>query len=541
MTAETLNVPSRQGASRPPEPAAPARPSPVRGLWARLAWRCALVPLIVLAPLVAMAPTADHRFNVYQAGGLYRGNPLLIVPDSLHEVTTYLRLGNFRPLGRIVERSLDLLAYLMTDLFGVPANVALRLVSFGSAIVLTLLTVLFTESLISRGRLRRTAPSTLSAMLPYAVAATFVAAGRTSTTVLFGGLYLLTTALVLGVGALVCRVVAVDRHRLGRGRAVLAVLLGAGIAAFNELAYLAVPLVVAAVLIRGRWVLALSWRRTLTGPGARAAALIVAGFLPVAGIVRQIIHGYCTVRSCYESSAVALTGATAEALPVRMLAWLPPLGWQQAVPSGPGRWLAGLLPALALGALAGLAWRTTKDLPLMSTVDRRQAVGLSTAALVLLTLAAAIAALSGEVQAIVAAGDWGRGWRDSGATAAGGMLVLLGLSFALVVRPAGRRRLVPGLLTLFVLASAVTAAANRRFDDGIARSAAAELDNRIALEVTDFDTSAAGNLSRCALLDEALALSRAAQSRTSVRRYPQVLDLVAERKAGRPFCLPAGR
>jgi hypothetical protein len=276
-------------------------------------------------------------------------------------------------------------------------------------------------------------------------------------------------------------------------------------------------------------VLALSWRRTLSGPGARTAALIVAGFLPVAGTVRQIIHGYCTVRSCYESSAVALTSATTEALPVRMLAWLPPLGWQQAVPSGPGRWLAGLLPALALGALAGLAWRTTKDLPLMSTVDRRQALGLSAAALVLLTLAAAIAALSGEVQAVVAAGDWGRGWRDSGATAAGGMLVLLGLSFALVVRPAGRRRLVLGLLTLFVLASAVTAAANRRFDDGIARSAAAELDNRIALEVTDFDTSAAGNLRRCALLDEALARSRAAQSRTSVRRYPQVLDLVAER------------
>jgi hypothetical protein len=528
-------VPFQQGADRPaaPSPGTPAR------LWVRTAWRSALVPLIVLSPLAALAPAADHRFNVYQAGGLYGRNPLRIVPDSMHEVTTYLRLGNFRPLGRMVEKSLDLAAYLLGDLFGLPTNVALRLVSFGSAVLLTFLAVLFAESVLARGPLFGGPPSTLAALVPFGVGGAFVAAGVTSTTVLFGALYLLTTALVLAVSVLACRVVAPGRRRLGWWRGLLAVVLGAGIAAFNELAYLAVPLVTAAVLIRGRWVVGLSWRRTVTGPGARSVALIWLGFLPIAGTVREIIHGYCTVRSCYRGSDPAVGGAVVETVPARMLSWLPPLGWQQALYDNHRPWLLGLLPALALVALAFLAWRTARDLPLLSTVDRRQALAVAGAALVLLAAAAGMAALNADVQSSVAAGRWGLGWRDSGATAVAGTLVLLGLCHAAVVRPAARRRLAPVLLALLVVTAVVTVAANRRFDDIVAQRATSELDNRIAVEVTDFDTSAAGNARRCALLQE--ALTRYADSPTSRRRYPQTLDLVAHRKSGHPFCLPAGR
>lgn len=536
---ETLSAPAEQHADSPAVAELGAAPRPSgRRLWARTLRRSALVPLIVLSPLVALAPTADHRFNVYSAGGLYGRNPLRIVPDSLHEVPTYLRLGNFRPLGRMLEKSLDLAAYLLGDLFGLPTNVALRLVSFGAAIVLTVLAVLFAESVLNRDRLFGPPPSTLGALIPFAVGGAFVAAGVTSTTVLFGALYLLTTALVLAVSVLACRVVTPERRRLGWWRGLLAIALGAGIALFNELGYLAVPLVTAAVLIRGRWVLGLSWRRSCAGPGARLAGLIWLGFLPVFGLVRAIIHGYCGIRLCYRGSAVALDGI-AETAPVRLLAWLPPLGWQQAGYDSHRPWLFGVLPALALVALAVLAWRTARDLPLLSTVDRRQALGVAAAALVLLVLAAGLAALNADVQSYVAAGRWGLGWRDSGATAVGGMLVLLGLCLAVVVRPVARRWLVPVLLALLVVSAGVTVAANRRFADTLAQRASSELDNRIALEVTDFDTSAAGNARRCGLLQE--ALTRYANAPTSRRRYPQTLDLVAQRKAGRSFCVPSGR
>jgi hypothetical protein len=155
-----------------------------------------------------------------------------------------------------------------------------------------------------------------------------------------------------------------------------------------------------------------------------------------------------------------------------------------------------------------------------------------------LVLAAGLAALNADVQAYLAAGRWGLGWRDSSATAAGGMLVVLGLSLAVAGRPAARRWLVPVLLGLLVVSAAVTVSANRRFAGTLAQRGSSELDNRIALEVTDFDTSAAGNARRCALLGE--ALTRYAHAPTSRRRYPQTLDLVAWRKAGRPFCVPGG-
>ena len=60
------------------------------------------MPFVVLMPLVALAPTADHRFNLYWHGGLFRDDPLRIVPHTLHSLPGYLTLGNFRPLGRML-------------------------------------------------------------------------------------------------------------------------------------------------------------------------------------------------------------------------------------------------------------------------------------------------------------------------------------------------------------------------------------------------------------------------------------------------------
>ena len=160
-----------------------------------------LVPLTVLAPIVAVAPTADHRFNLYWHGGMFRDDPLEIVSHTLRSMPGYLGRGNFRPLGRMLEKSLDLFAYSLSDLLGLPVNVSFRLVSFLSAIVLCVVAVLLAECVVSRGRLFRDAPSTLAASTPFAVGAGFIAAGTTSPVILFGGLYLLSAALVLGVAA----------------------------------------------------------------------------------------------------------------------------------------------------------------------------------------------------------------------------------------------------------------------------------------------------------------------------------------------------
>jgi len=104
------------------EPVLVARPQ-VGGVWRRAVLRAVLVPLVVLAPIVALAPTADHRFNIYWHGGLFRDHPLRIVPDTVDSLPGYLRAGNFRLFGRMLEKLLDLAAYVLADVFGIPANV----------------------------------------------------------------------------------------------------------------------------------------------------------------------------------------------------------------------------------------------------------------------------------------------------------------------------------------------------------------------------------------------------------------------------------
>jgi hypothetical protein len=183
MTAPTLDAPA------PPAGVRFVAEGPSAGaLWRRALLRAALVPVPVLAPLVALAPSRDHRFNIYWHGGLFRDDPLRIVPHTVDSLPGYLRLGNFRLFGRMLEKGLDLAAYALGDL-GVPANVAFRLVSFASMVLLTVVAVLLVESVVARGRMFRRPPSTLAAMVPFAVAGGFVAAGGASPAVLFGGLY----------------------------------------------------------------------------------------------------------------------------------------------------------------------------------------------------------------------------------------------------------------------------------------------------------------------------------------------------------------
>ena len=517
MTVEIVNVPKQPRAVRRVRPAVPA-PADGDRPWRRVVRRCALVPLIVLLPLVTLAPGADHRFNVYANGGRYAADPVRLFRAVVESVPTYLELGNFRPLGRLVEWSLDVLAFALTGLLGLPANITLRLVSFAAAVVLTATVVVFAESVTGRGRLFAGRPSVLVATLPFAVGAGLVAAGRTSTTVLFGGLYFLSAALVLAVAAWACR---------SRRPGPPVVLAGAALAAFNEVAYLAVPLATVAVLLRARVVAG--------GPGVRFAALLWAGFLPVFVPVRVLIHRACADGGCYAGSDIALGGA-AGALPNRLVSWLPPLMWPRATGGGPVD-VAAVVPILALLLLAVLAWRAARQARSLPTLDRTQVSALAGVAVTALLLGCVLAALNADVQRFAAQGLWGQGWRDSGLAAAAGALLVCGVA-------ATRRAFVPPLLAVLVLAGAMSAGANKDFRDDSAGGRYPYLHDRIALEVADFDRTAAGNARRCALRADFIRTSIANHDGVDapeLERFDVSLDRATRRLAGRPFCREAAR
>ncbi|WIM95463.1 hypothetical protein ACTOB_007574 [Actinoplanes oblitus] len=542
MTAEARNATARPdtGAGRRPV-AEPAPPRPWRPVWRGIVLRCVLVPLIVLSPLVALQPGADHRFNVYANGARYLVRPWELAGAAVRSVPQYLELGNFRPLGRMVEWLLDAVTFGLTELFGLPANVSLRLVSFAAATVLTLAAVVLAECVVSRGRPFAGPPSLIAAVLPFAVGGSFVAAGRTSTTVLFGGLYFVTAALVLLVGAAAAR--TVGRIRLGVRLGVIAVLLGAVLAAFNEMACLAVPLATLVVPIRA-WLLGLSRREAALGAGARFAGLLWAGFLPVAVPVRAIIAVKCAAGGCYSGSDVAPAGALA-ALPNRLTSWMPPMTWQRATEGPYGHTLTAALP-LALLVLLLLVRRFWRDLPRCDTPDRRQAWALAGTGFAVLLPAATMGALNLQMQRLAAAGWWGLGWRDSALAGAAGALLTVALLTGVFARShrsarAHRRGVLGGVLLLVVVA-AVATSANRDYRAAAAAEKPAFVHDRVAQEIVDFDRSAAGDARRCTLRDQfwaGLPRDRRTGYPPELRRFDQAVDTATQRLAGRPFCTKA--
>ncbi|MBU2662149.1 hypothetical protein KOI35_01380 [Actinoplanes bogorensis] len=501
---------------------------PVGALWRRALARAVLVPLPVLAPLVALAPTRDHRFNLYWHGGMFRDDPWRIVPHTVDSLPGYLRLGNFRLFGRMLEKALDTAAYALSEVLGLPVNVGFRLVSFLSALALCVTAVLLAESVIARGKVFRRPPSTMAAVVPFAVAAGFVAAGGSSPIVLFGGLYLGSAALVLGVTAALCRIDPDRPFRLWW--APLLLLGGASLAAFNEIACLALPLATVAVLARGWLVLGLRPGRLVTAAPARAIALLWLGFLPVFLAVRVVIQRYCSAGDCYRGSDVRFTADTVEAFPVRAISWLPPLMWRAATAGGSARpWLGGVVLIVAVIALGLLAWHAIRDLPRLSRVGRRGALAVVLTAGTLVVLGAAMGSLNVDVQQLVTGGRWGSGWRDSAVTTTAGALVLAGGLH--LVR---RKGLVLSAVVLFAVAASVSAAANKRQRDTAMATPAARLADRVAVEMADFDPGPGGAARRCALRAEFLKLY--ADSPFSVRRFDESLETAAQQRAGVAFC-----
>jgi len=506
-----------------------------RRLWRRSIIRALLVPIVVLAPIVSLAPTADHRFNIYLNGGLYRSNPLWIVWDNFASVPHYLDLGNFRPIGRCLEATLDLMSFLLTDLLGLPANVSLRIVSFAAASVLSVALLLFAETFLARGRVFAGRPSVFAAAIPFAVAMGLVAAGFTSTTVLFGALYMLSSALVLLMTAAVLWASPRSSKPIGVGwKMACLVLVGAALASFNEIGYFALPLATVAVALRGRYVLGERWSEVWVSRGTRIVAWMWLGFVPVFLVTRAIIWGKCHRGGCYEGSDIVLSSDIVVALPNRLVSWLPPLMWHAANSQGGHTVLFGLLPLVAAIVLGLLVWGAIQDLRSLAAVDRVRAFALAGLAAVLLVLGSVLAALSGQVQKIATAGDWGTGWRDSAVTPFAGGLLIIALVGGLVATNHRRRRIFAALVAVFALAAVISTTQNARFRDAVSGQQDLVISNQVALEIADFDTSAAGNQRRCTLRSEFFALNQL--NATARDRFERGLNAASMQLAGVPFC-----
>jgi hypothetical protein len=488
-------------------------------VWRRVFLHCLVVPLTVTAPLLSLVADADHRYNVWWHGSIGQERPWRLVTDNLRSVPMYVGFGNFRPLGRMLEWSVDTAAYVFGEVTHLPVQVGLRLVSALAAGALCAAAVVFAEAVTATGRMFAEPPARPIALLPFAFAAGLCAAGRLSTTVLFGGLYFLSAALVLAVAAWVAR---------GPRWGALVVLAGATLAVFNEVAALAPPLATAAVLARG-------------GPARlRPALLLWAGFLPVFVPIRFVLYQACRDGGCYGNSDLVLGPGAGGALTNRLTAWLPPLQWGEAMRDAGS--VSKVVFGVAVVVLALLAARVVVEAPRLPGLGRRGAVRLVVAGGPVLLLGAALGSINPQTQTLAEAGRWGLGWRDSGLTTAGGALLLAGL-----LALAGRVLVTRLALVVLVLLGAGTTTVNQAYAVGGDRLPYAVLTGAIATEVAQFDRGPAGNTRRCALLDQFDALFRDVPysrfatgelpgTHSSGQRMAVTASMATEQMYGRPFC-----
>jgi hypothetical protein len=295
--------------------------------WRRLGVRCAIVPAAVLLPLATLAPGAGRQENVYWHGSSVRSMPWTLITENLRTIPMYLDAGSFGPLGRMVEWSLDVAVYVLTESLRLPTEIGLAVLSAITAVVLTGAVVVFAEALTARDRMFSAPPAGVFVLLPFAMA------GCLAATVLSGAFSFLSVALVLAVAAWICR---------GPARVVPVLAAGLAVAAFNEVAALALPLATLAVLVR--------WRIEAVRP----LVLLWLGFLPLYVPMRLLMH-----RRPVAGEAVTVAGVIRPGMVVVALAVL----------------AFGVLAVPALKEVGGFAG-----------LDRRQASALAACAAALLVL-----------------------------------------------------------------------------------------------------------------------------------------------------------
>ena len=278
------------------------------GAYTRSVLRAVLLGFLVGLPLLSHPPIDDDRFDPFRWGATYAGRPSGIIIDQLGLTRFHLTVhGNFRPVGRMLERAQDTVVWVASDGFGIPMHIVLRSWFAMSVALLSGAVVLLVAFLTTRSP--STAPSTNSAVLlaPLAVPLLMIASGPQAPIVNFADIYLQTMVLVLVASMAVAR----SRHlRPGPVRPVelaVAGFVGLLIAGFNELGVLALPLMLVVLLVRALVVHRVGWAQLLSSRATRLVGAVVTGFLLLFVPIRLWLSAHCVDNHCHAPSLIRLT------------------------------------------------------------------------------------------------------------------------------------------------------------------------------------------------------------------------------------------
>jgi hypothetical protein len=509
------------------------------GSWSRHLLRAFLLPVLVLLPTVGAAFAADKRFNVYRFGGEYAQRPSGVVTDQIRNIDFYLSLGNFRPLGRIVERSQDLLTFQLAEFLSVPFHVSMRVVNLISVGLLSVLCVLVAAALATEHPVSRQRPATHAVLTPLAFASLLIIVNGNSSVVLFTDLYAASVAVVLGASLLAARHDLLHRSSLSLSAYAAAAVLGVVLASFNEVAALALPAMVIAIIARGRLTLNLSMSALMRSAAARVTAMTWLGFLAVTVPVRAVIARRCAEGECYAASDVSVSADAAVAFAHRVASALPGghVFWLRSGELADWRSFAHIPTLLLVASIVAIAFVSLRQTMRTSQPPSRALFAPVLFGTMLIIIGSLMASLSRDLQQQIQQGlPVGSGWRETLIVLSGTALVLASLT-SFVARSITSRLDVrgvhpvhAGVATLLAFMAVVAMLGNASWTRQQVAGVEPALHNRIAVQMV---SPAADEGIRCALFREFTEINDNEEHRI---RLAEALDWAEQSLRGRPWC-----
>jgi hypothetical protein len=512
-----------------------------RGSLGETAVHAGVLGFLMGVPLIGHPPIDDDRFDIFHWGAHYAESPLRIVPDQFSLIGFYLtKYGNFRPVGRILERAQDTIVWIVSSSLGVPMHIVLRGFFAASMAIFAMAVVLLAGTLTQTGGSKSTRVNAATALVPVSLAALLIASGHDAPIVNFADLYLQTMALVLLICAYFARQPAIANRssRTRAGRYVVWFLVGLLTASLNELALLALPMVVAVFGIRVFWIDRIRPREALESDRGRLLVSFVAGFSLVFVPIRYLVLLRCARDPCYWPTTLLIATDSPRVALGRATTWFPTQAWRTATAGSEDVWAIPTAPTVILIVLA--CWITARCFraALNATLaSRRARAGLTLLGVTLITLGAALGGstaylLAGQIESQA-------GWRDTIITMIGGSMVLAALTEASLRRGSrrGERFIAFLLLGIWSMAVALTLLANTAWTATMRTDAGFRPYVRMSLALTDPVPSDAENAMRCDILQPVLQEMAADPNQSyAFGRLEDALNTATRALIGEDFC-----
>lgn len=514
----------------------------------RARWGVAVPVVLSTGPLLGLSLRFDERRTVYAHTLDYSANPLKAARGAIDDTDIYLRLGNFRPVGRFLDYFEHGLLFEASDATGLAPHVTNGIVRVAMLVLLAVVVGRLVE--------RITAPTAPEAdasqsgrrqdLTGIAMATVLVAGGFRGGLSVFSFLFIGTAAATLAIPMFVARERDLGPRRPSWSGLATVAVIGALAAATYDMMYL-VPPVATTFLAARAYATRMTPAEVRRSAAARRLAALWVGFMAVFIPVRLIIADQCAQRDCYDGSEIRLDIDAARAFATRFVSAGPPTGWAHNLfidrPEAGAEVGDILTNVVILGAIAGLIWFAARavsgagDEPTASTpISWRPVVSLVGFGASLAVMSAALVSLAADVQ--VDGPLPGASWRESVFSQSGIAIAFAAIVIAIVERAQqasgrGRTSRLAALAAVLGLMMGATLVANQMMAVIDRQNPGAIASNEIGAALVDFADSPDGNHRRCALADDFVELMPSGGAKTM-----EIVDELALARYGRPFCSP---